>query len=267
MRRSSTDEIRRLAREADAESLRLLERTLEGDTRKGVLSALAQAHKRLDAEQAEAERIASMYAVAEELASGVAPSVVEPVAIGLDEVGRGSMAGPLAVGAVILPMDDPIAGLNDSKKLSPEEREILAAQIRERAIAWHVEYIDPRTIDDIGITASLKRAFRGAVQAVEEQGVRIDAILLDGNPLHLDEREANIVKGDARCAPIAAASIVAKVERDALMTALSNEYPQYGFDSNKGYGTEAHRSALAEHGLSDIHRKSFCMEFLQSSLF
>lgn len=268
IRTSSTAEIARLAREVDAEQLKLLERALSGDPRKGVVRALESARKRIAAMEAEVARIEGLYSFEEELTSELsAGSAASPVMVGLDEVGRGSMAGPLAVGAVVLPRQPHIAGLDDSKRLAPEQREVVAAEVMKRALCWHVEYVEPHVIDELGMTASLKRAFLGAVAHVEESFGRVNAILLDGNPLRLDPREVNVVKGDSKCASIAAASVVAKVHRDHLMDELSQSYPQYGFDSNKGYGTQAHRDALAEFGLTDIHRRSFCMEFLQESLF
>lgn len=268
IRTSSTAEIARLARSADAEQLELLERTLSGDSRKGVIRALESARKRIKALEVEEQRVDSLYEFEKELASdSTCGRSKEPVIVGLDEVGRGSMAGPLAVGAVILPREPHIAGLDDSKRLSADQREAVAADVQKLALCWHVEYVDPDVIDELGMTASLKRAFSSAVTSVERSFGRVDAILLDGNPLHLDDREINVVKGDSKCASIAAASIVAKVHRDRLMDELSVGYPQYGFDSNKGYGTQSHRDALAEFGLTEVHRKSFCMEFLQESLF
>lgn len=268
VRTSSIAEIERLARSADASQLELLERTLSGDSRKGVVRALESARRRIAAAEAERVRIEGLYELEVELASKVVdPDCASPVIVGLDEVGRGSMAGPLAVGAVVLPREPRIDGLDDSKRLRPEQRERVADQVMRTAICWHVSYVEPGDIDDMGITASLKLAFSSAVSFVERSIGNLDAILLDGNPLHLDAREVNVVKGDSKCASIAAASIVAKVQRDRLMEELAPSYPQYGFDSNKGYGTEAHREALSQFGLSDIHRKSFCMEFMQESLF
>ena len=117
------------------------------------------------------------------------------------------------------------------------------------------------------MTASLLKAFRGALAVVESAGVKPDTVLLDGNPLHMDPREVNVVKGDGKCASIAAASIVAKVERDALMCEYARQYPEYDFASNKGYASAAHIQAIKEHGLCPIHRASFCHAFTQESLF
>lgn len=256
-------DIAAMLRKASAEELEVLERSLADDTRKGVIKAIAAAHARLDACTAEVERVDDMYQFELNIAKDHGAKTI----VGLDEVGRGPLAGPLAVGAVVLKPDDRIYGLNDSKKLSGKLRAELASQVKERAIAWSVFFVDAKTIDEKGITASLKFAFSSAVSQIEGKGVHPDIVLLDGNPLRFDEREVNVVKGDGLCASIAAASIVAKEERDALMRNLAKVFPQYGFDENKGYGTEMHRDALRRYGLCEIHRRSFCSEFLQSSLF
>lgn len=248
---------------ADADELAVLERALVADERKGVKAALARARRRVDAELAEEARLAGMY----EFERGICEKRAGSVAVGLDEVGRGPLAGPLAVGAVVLPPEPRIAGLNDSKQVKPEAREVIAAEVKRIAIAWDVQYIEPAYIDEHGMTASLRLAFSRAVEAVERSGVAIDVVLLDGNPLHLDAREVNVVKGDGKCASIAAASIVAKVERDALMCRYAEKYPEYAFAENKGYASQAHIDAIKEHGLCPIHRASFCTAFTQPTLF
>lgn len=184
-------EIRRKLQEADAAAFAVLERSLVADTRKGVRAAVEVARRRLEAEAAEEARLAGMYAFERELAAERGGSVV----IGLDEVGRGPLAGPLAVGGVVLDADDPIAGLNDSKQVRPEDREAIAGEVRRRARAWTVQYVEPADIDRVGMTAALRRAFAAAIAEVEAQGVAVDVVLLDGNPLHLDPREVNVVKG------------------------------------------------------------------------
>ncbi len=258
----TVQEIRSLLQRADERELASLERTLVADTRKGVVSALQVARRRIEAEKAERKRIESLYSFERSfLDEG------RGIIVGLDEVGRGAVAGPLAVGAVVLPATPIVAGLNDSKQLSPEQRETVAADIRQAALAWTVEYIEPSDIDRDGMTASLRRAFSGALGRIESSGVRADVVLLDGNPLHIDEREINVVKGDAKCASIAAASIVAKVARDALMCELDDAYPGYDFHGNKGYGSPQHIDAIRTRGLTPVHRKSFCRSFMQESLF
>ena len=256
-------EIREMLQSADAEQLETLERTLAADTRKGVRQALEVARRRIDALVEESTRLEGLYAYQEKLAAERGGSVV----VGLDEVGRGPIAGPLAVGAVVLPRSPKIEGLNDSKQVAPEKREIIAKEIREVARAYSVVYVQPEEIDRMGMTASLVFAFRNAIAAIEKQGVNVDVVLLDGNPLHLDEREINVVKGDAKCASIAAASIIAKVARDKLMVELADQYPEYHFEENKGYGSAAHIEAIKQYGLSPVHRKSFCKSFAQQSLF
>lgn len=253
-------DIRARLQEANAAEFAVLERSLVADTRKGVLSAIESARRRLEAEEAEARRIAGLYSFEHELAGS-------GVAVGLDEVGRGPVAGPLTVGAVVLPPEPMILGLNDSKQLSPQHREELADQIKEIALAWSVQHVEADSIDAVGMTASLRFAFLKAIEAVEASGIVPDAVLLDGNPMHLDSREKNIIKGDAKCASIAAASIVAKVERDGIMRRFAEEYPEYGFDANKGYASKEHIEAIKAYGLCPLHRASFCTAFTQESLF
>lgn len=256
----TVEEVRALLREADAERLEVLERSLAADSRKGVRAALEVARKRVDAELAEIARVARLYEFDRSIAGG-------GVAVGLDEVGRGAVAGPLAVGAVVLPAEPLIAGLNDSKQVRPEQRAQIAEEVKRVALAWTVVYVDAADIDRDGMSASLRRAFAEAVACIDEAGVGVGTVLLDGNPLHLDERERNVVKGDAKSASIAAASIVAKATRDARMEELSGAYPGYGFDENKGYGSAQHIEAIRALGLSDVHRASFCRSFMQETLF
>lgn len=255
-------EIRAKLQVADEAEFAVLERSLVADTRKGVRQAVEVARRRLEAERIEAERLAAMYSFERELALAQGGSVV----LGLDEVGRGPLAGPLAVGGVVLG-DEVIEGLNDSKQIRPEDRETIAQIVKERARAWTVQYVEPADIDRDGMTASLRRAFGAAIAAIEGTGVAVDVVLLDGNPLHLDEREVNVVKGDAKCASIAAASIVAKVARDHLMEECDELYPGYGFAGNKGYGSEGHMRAIREKGLTPLHRRSFCGSLIQETLF
>ena len=256
-------EIKRRLQEADAQEFAVLERSLVADTRKGVRSAVEVARRRLAAEQAEQERLAGLYALEE----GLMEQRNAACCVGLDEVGRGPVAGPLAVGAVVLPRRPFIEGLNDSKQIAPPARAEIARRVKEVALAWTVEYVEPQEIDASGMSACLRQAFSRAVAHIEEQGISVDLILLDGNPLHLDERECSLVKGDARCASIAAASIIAKVERDAFMTELAARYPEYDFASNKGYASAQHIDAIKRFGLCPAHRKTFCTAFAQQSLF
>lgn len=253
-------EIKASLQAATREEYEQLARALAADERKGVKQALAVARRRLDAEDAERERLAGMYTFQAEMVAG-------GVAVGLDEVGRGPVAGPLTVAAVILPEEPRIEGLNDSKQVPAEKREVIAEEIKQAALAWAIEHVAPAEIDERGMAACLRLAFSRALAAVEAQGIQVDVVLLDGNALGLDPRERNVVKGDAKCASIAAASLIAKVERDALMCRYAEDYPVYGFEKCKGYASAEHIAAIKEHGLSPVHRASFCHAWTQETLF
>ncbi len=178
---------------------------------------------------------------------------------GVDEAGRGPLAGPVFAAAVILPDDCEIEGLNDSKKLSEKKRDALFDIIKEKAISWSVASVDERVIDEINILQATYLAMRNAVEGLD---VSADYALIDGNrmpPLAIDGE--TIIKGDANSPSIAAASILAKVSRDRFMLELCEKYPQYQFEKHKGYGTKLHYEMLVEHGVSDIHRKSFLKNF------
>lgn len=256
-------EIRAMIRTADADEFVALERSLSADARKGVQNALETRKRTLAAEEAETERVKAMYEFDRSALEGSGGGCV----IGLDEVGRGAVAGPLAVGAVVLREEPRIAMLNDSKQLTATQRSNIASQIRETALAWSVFFVKPGQIDRDGMSTSLRNAFRGALEGVLKTGLEPDVVLVDGNPLDIDAREQNVVKGDSKSAAIAAASIVAKVTRDEYMMGLSSTYPQYGFSQNKGYASSKHVQAIREFGLTDVHRASFCKAFLQESLF
>lgn len=178
-----------------------------------------------------------------------------PLLAGVDEAGRGPLAGPVITAAVILPPDHGIDGLNDSKLLTPSRREAVAACIRERAVAWALGRAESGEIDDVNILQATLRAMARAVTALS---VAAEAVWVDGD--HCPELPVpvrSVVGGDASVAEISAASILAKVERDAEMTALDARYPGYGFAAHKGYGTAQHRAALVRLGPSPIHRMSF----------
>lgn len=256
-------DIKRRLQMANEEEFAVLERSLLADTRKGVRDAVEVARRRLEMEAQETARLEGMYT----FEWGLAQERGAHVILGLDEVGRGPLAGPLAVGGVVLRREPLIAGLNDSKQIKPADRERIAEEVKAQALAWTVQYIEPHEIDAAGMTASLITAFRRAIAAVEAAGLVPDIVLLDGNPLRMDKREVNVIKGDARCASIAAASVVAKVERDALMCRLAELYPEYGLDACKGYASAAHIEAIKKHGLTPIHRASFCTSFTQPTLF
>lgn len=176
---------------------------------------------------------------------------------GIDEVGRGSFAGPVCVGAVIFPKDFQIIdGLADSKLLSVRQRESLAKDIKSQALGWAVSEIGVAAINKVGIGKASQMAFRKALKLLDSSP---DFILIDAFYIkHLNrKRQKAIADGDTICASIAAASIIAKVYRDGLMKKLHRKYPVYGFAKHKGYGTKKHQEAIKLYGLSRIHRRSF----------
>lgn len=178
---------------------------------------------------------------------------------GVDEVGRGPLAGPVCVAAVIMPLDDLIEGIDDSKKISEKKRNVLYEQIKEKAIAYSVQLVDEQTIDKINILEATKLAMK---KAIEDLSLRPDIVLVDAiSKLDVDVEIRGIVKGDALSYSIGCASILAKVTRDNLMVELAKEYPEYGFEKHKGYGTKQHIEALKEYGPCIYHRLSF-LKFL-----
>ncbi len=182
------------------------------------------------------------------------------VVCGVDEAGRGPLAGPVFAAAVILPENTMIAGINDSKKLSEKKREFLYDEIKTKAIAYNVALATEKEIDEINI---LNATFLAMRRAVEGLSVRPDFALIDGNRTpELNVPARAIIKGDALSASIAAASILAKVERDRLMKILSEKYPEYSFEKHKGYGTKLHVELIKKHGPSAIHRRSFLRKIL-----
>lgn len=190
--------------------------------------------------------------------------VPEGLVCGVDEAGRGPLAGPVVAAAVILDPARPIAGLNDSKKLSAKKRVALAGLIRERALAWAVAEASVEEIDQLNILHASMLAMQRAVAALQ---VTPERALIDGNrcpPLAMPAEA--VVQGDAKVAAIAAASILAKTVRDEGMLVLHAQYPHYGFDRHMGYPTAAHCAALAAHGVSPVHRRSFAPVARQLSL-
>ncbi|MBO4954760.1 MAG: ribonuclease HII [Clostridia bacterium] len=182
---------------------------------------------------------------------------------GLDEVGRGPLAGPVCAAAVILPPNSEWEGLNDSKKLSAKKRDLLFEQIKSGAIAYAVGLIEPEKIDEVNI---LNASFLAMKQAMEQLSVTPDHLLIDGNQCRfLPEPYTCIIKGDSKVASIAAASIIAKVTRDRLMDEYDAIYPQYGFKKHKGYPTKEHIEAVRTYGPCPIHRRSFLKKILEVS--
>lgn len=175
---------------------------------------------------------------------------------GVDETGRGPLVGTVVAAAVILDPNNPIAGLNDSKKLSEKKREKLFIEIQEKAVAWAIAEASPAEIDELNILQASLLAMRRAVEALQ---IQPDQVLVDGNkiPQGLNMPCEAVVGGDALHAEISAASILAKVTRDRQMLELDQQFPQFGFAKHKGYPTQAHFEAIALHGVTEQHRRSF----------
>ena len=178
---------------------------------------------------------------------------------GVDEVGRGPLAGPVCVACVMMPLDDIIEGIDDSKKISEKKREQLFEEIKEKAICYSIQMVNEQTIDEINILEATKLAMKNAIESMD---VKPDVVLVDAiSKLDTDAEIRGIIKGDALSYSIGCASILAKVTRDRLMCDLAKEYPEYGFEKHKGYGTKQHIEALKEYGPCVYHRLSF-LKFL-----
>ncbi len=184
------------------------------------------------------------------------------IVCGIDEAGRGPLAGPVVAGAVILPEGCRILYLNDSKKLSEKRREELFSEIKEKAVSWATGVVSPEEIDEINILKATYKAMRQAFEKLSPvpQVLLNDAVTIPGLSPALVQ--VPIIKGDAKSASIAAASILAKVTRDHMMAEYDKLYPEYGFAKHKGYGTAAHIAAVREHGPCPIHRRSFITRFV-----
>jgi len=182
--------------------------------------------------------------------------VISGLLAGTDEAGRGPLVGNVVAAAVILDPDAPIDGLDDSKKLSEKKRQLLASEIKQKALAWSVVSVSPQQIDEMNI---LQASLFAMKTAAEKLDVQPDHVFVDGNKLLLNcsYDSTAIIKGDSRVAEISAASILAKVERDAQMLELHKQYPEYGFDRHKGYPTKVHREILSNIGPCPEHRRSY----------
>lgn len=179
----------------------------------------------------------------------------ETLVVGVDEVGRGSWAGPLTIGAVVLPQQGRVKGIRDSKLLTPERREMLFDRIADWALAWSVGHASQKECDELGMSDAQRLATRRAIESLD---VTPQRVLLDGNWNYIDYLPSRtLVKGDRTCLSIAAASVMAKVVRDRLMVEAAEHHPAYGFDHNKGYPSPDHMAALAGYGPSAIHRRSW----------
>lgn len=237
---------------ASEESYGALYEKYQGDSRKGVAALLKKYQKAQEKLGQERERIWRMQEYERKYAHVGA-------LCGVDEAGRGPLAGPVVAGAVILPPDCQILYLDDSKKLSAKKREELYEVILEEAVAVGVGYAGPARIDEINILQATYEAMREAVGKLKSRPQLLlnDAVTIPG----MDIPQVPLIQGDARSVSIAAASIVAKVTRDRLMVRYDGEMPQYGFASHKGYGSAAHLEALRKYGPSPIHRRSFLKNF------
>lgn len=248
----SISEIRSVFQAADSQELPSFIAEYEGDDRSGVKSLVARAKKQLEALEKERARIYQLTEYERKYADCA-------LICGIDEVGRGPLAGPVVAGAVILPKDCEILYINDSKKLSPEKREELDRIIRAEAVAIGIGEAPPERIDEINILNATYEAMR---QAIKLLGVTPDILLNDAVTIpEVSIRQIPIIKGDAKSISIGAASIVAKVYRDNLMVEYDAKYPEYGFASNKGYGAASHIEALKAYGPCPIHRRSFVKNF------
>ena len=235
----------------DKDLLTFLEQ-YQADERSGVVALCNQAVKRMAAYEKELARMEEMFTYERQFASFTA-------ICGIDEVGRGPLAGPVVAGAVILPKDCDILYLNDSKKLSAKMRDKLYDEIMEKAVAVGIGYASEKRIDEINILNATYEAMR---EAIEKCGIKPDILLNDAVTIPgVSFKQVPIIKGDAKSASIAAASIVAKVTRDRLMEEMDKTYPGYGFASNKGYGSAEHIAALKTIGPWEIHRRTFIGNF------
>ena len=225
----------------------------EADERIGVQSLIAAANKKLEALEKEKQRTESLKKFEKEYAAF-------GYLCGIDEVGRGPLAGPVVAGAVVLPKDCDILYLNDSKQLSEKKREELYDVIMEKAVSVGLGFSSPERIDEINILQATYEAMREAVSklSVQPDVLLNDAVTIPGLPM----KQVPIIKGDAKSVSIAAASIVAKVTRDRMMVEYDTVFPEYGFASNKGYGAAAHIEALKKYGPCPIHRRSFITHFV-----
>lgn len=219
------------------------------DDRKGVMDLVAKWHRAYE-KQVELKQQFLQMSEFERVLREQGFSLIA----GIDEVGRGPLAGPVVASAVILPETCYLPGINDSKKLSEAKRELFYEKIMEEAIAVGIGIVHNEEIDEINIYQATKKAMMTAVAQLSQQP---DHLLIDAMELDLPIPQLSIIKGDARSVSISAASIVAKVTRDRMMKEYAKEYPHYGFDQNMGYGTNVHLDALSVYGLTPWHRRSF----------
>lgn len=241
-------EIKSIFQAADLTELPAFINTYESDERAGVVTLVKKAKKQISDYEKECRRIEKMKEFENKYED-------YSFICGIDEVGRGPLAGPVVAGAVILPKNCNILYLNDSKQLSERKREELYEVIMEKAISTGLGYVSPQRIDEINILQATYEAMR---EAIGKLNPKPDLLLNDAVTIpKVTIRQIPIIKGDAKSISIAAASIIAKVTRDRLMVKYDEVYPEYGFASNKGYGANMHIEALKKYGPTPIHRKSF----------
>lgn len=248
-----TGEIKNILQAASLNELPAFISTYENDPRSGVTTLVNKAKKRLEDYEKELARTEKMKEYEKQYSSF-------SYICGIDEVGRGPLAGPVVAGAVILPKDCDILYLNDSKQLSEKKREELYEVIMEKAVSTGLGFVAPQRIDEINILQATYEAMREAIGKLHPTPDLLlnDAVNIPGVAI----KQVPIIKGDAKSISIAAASIIAKVTRDRLMVKYDEIYPEYGFASNKGYGAQLHIDALRKFGPTPIHRKSFIKNFL-----
>ena len=249
----SIKEIQAIFENADMSEYDSIQESLKDDERAGVIKLIMKYNKKKKAFEDEVQRIFDMKEFERKYSD-------YQYICGIDEVGRGPLAGPVCAGAVILPKDAEILYVNDSKKLSGKKREELYKEITEQAIAYKTVFMNHEVIDEINILQATYKAMR---QAVNELNPQPDLLLIDAVHIpELEVKQVSIIKGDAKSFSIAAASIVAKVERDHLMEKYDELYPEYGFAGNKGYGSKEHIEAIKKYGPCPIHRRTFIKNFL-----
>lgn len=248
----TVNEIKTLLKTLSGEKKRkILTELKEKDTRKTVKKLVLREERKLSKEEALQDKLMALKSMEANLNQEGYKAIC-----GIDEVGRGPLAGPLVIAAIIMKADSKIIGIDDSKKLSHEKRKSLTKRILEDAVSYAICEVNPSTIDKINILQATKRGMAQAVSHLKTQAdyLLIDAVTLDDHPTI---PKSVLIKGDERCYSIAAASILAKEYRDKLMVDYHELYPEYDFASNKGYGTQKHIQALKTHGPCPIHRKSF----------
>ncbi len=240
--------IKLLLEEIETEQDECFEELLQ-DERKGVQKLIASWRKQKQQEQQEQQ----LFSYMSEYEKALRSQGITLIA-GVDEVGRGPLAGPVVAAAVILPENFYLAGLNDSKKLSEAKREAFFSIIQEQALAIGIGVISAEEIDEINVYEATKKAM---IEAIGSLSITPQHLLIDAMKLPLPIAQTSIIKGDAKSISISAASVVAKVTRDRMMKELGLRYPQYGFEKHAGYGTKEHLAAIAHHGILPEHRKSF----------